>query len=99
MATEGDSKPQQTAQPETLVLPRKGGIQLRGEDERATLREETRSWIAKKLVCLLAIVFVALVGLVGANQIDVNDAVSILAPLTAVVGTALGFYFGGHTTG
>ncbi|HTR89065.1 MAG TPA: hypothetical protein VMG62_03030 [Solirubrobacteraceae bacterium] len=62
------------------------------------LREETRSWIAKALVLLLIGATVAMVALIAAESIKVNEALAVLGALTAVVGTALGFYFGGHKT-
>jgi prolyl-tRNA editing enzyme YbaK/EbsC (Cys-tRNA(Pro) deacylase) len=63
------------------------------------LREETRSWIAKALVLLLMGTTVAMVVLIGTATIKVNEALALLGALTAVVGTALGFYFGGHKGG
>jgi hypothetical protein len=63
------------------------------------LREETRSWIAKSLVLLLVGTTVAMVVLIGTETIKVNEALAMLGALTAVVGTALGFYFGGHKGG
>jgi hypothetical protein len=42
------------------------------------------------------VLFLSLIALVGWGKIKVNDALSIVAPVTAVVGTALGFYFGGE---
>jgi hypothetical protein len=60
------------------------------------LREETRSWIAKALVLLLIGATVAMVVLIAVERIKVNEALAMLGALTAVVGTALGFYFGGH---
>lgn len=63
------------------------------------LREETRSWIAKALVLLLVGTTVAMVALIGTETIKVNEALAMLGALTAVVGTALGFYFGGHKGG
>jgi hypothetical protein len=63
------------------------------------LREETRSWIARALVLLLVGTTVAMVALIGTETIKVNEALAMLGALTAVVGTALGFYFGGHKGG
>jgi len=63
------------------------------------VREETRSWIAKALVLLLIGTTVAMVGLIAAESVKVNEALAMLGSLTAVVGTALGFYFGGHKGG
>jgi hypothetical protein len=63
------------------------------------LREETRSWIAKALVLLLVGTTVAMVALIATETIKVNEALAMLGALTAVVGTALGFYFGGHKSG
>ncbi len=62
-------------------------------------REETRSWIAKALVLLLIGMTAAMVALIAAHDIKVNEALAMLGALTAVVGTALGFYFGGHHSG
>jgi hypothetical protein len=63
------------------------------------LREETRSWIARALVLLLIGTTMAMVALIATNGIKVNEALAMLGALTAVVGTALGFYFGGHKGG
>lgn len=63
------------------------------------VREETRSWIAKSLVLLLVGTTAAMVALIGTETIKVNEALAMLGALTAVVGTALGFYFGGHKGG
>jgi hypothetical protein len=63
------------------------------------LREETRSWIAQALVLLLIGTVAAMVALIAAHDIKVNEALAMLGALTAVVGTALGFYFGGHKSG
>jgi hypothetical protein len=41
----------------------------------------------------------AMVVLIGTETIKVNEALAMLGALTAVVGTALGFYFGGHKGG
>jgi multidrug transporter EmrE-like cation transporter len=64
-----------------------------------TKREDTRSWIAKTLVLLLIAMSAAMVALIAAHDIKVNEALAMLGALTAVVGTALGFYFGGHKGG
>ena len=82
-----------------LQLPQRGSLRLTADERVRQQREDTRSWIAKALVILLVISFLAIIGLVAADRINVNDSLSILAPLTAVVGTALGFYFGGHKDG
>lgn len=63
------------------------------------LRERTRSWIARALVALLTVMTLVLLGFVGFGKVSVNEALAIQAPLTAVVGTALGFYFGGQKNG
>lgn len=62
-------------------------------------REKTRSWIARMLVWLLVGTVAAMVGLIAAHDVKVNEALAMLGALTAVVGTALGFYFGGHHSG
>lgn len=94
MRAEGDPD-----QPPPLQLPRAGSLRPTPEEHRQQFREETRSWIAKALVLLLSVAALALIGLVGWHRINANDAISILAPLVAAVGTALGFYFGGHEKG
>ncbi len=82
-----------------LLIPGQGRLEVTGETELATRRELTRAWIAKVLVGLMCTVFLSLIGFVAWHRITVDDALSIIAPLTAVVGTALGFYFGGHRSG
>jgi hypothetical protein len=66
----------------------------------ATIQEQTRSYIAKLLVLLLAAVTLALIGLTAWHKLSIEDAKdlagAVLSPLIAVTGTALGFYFGGH---
>jgi hypothetical protein len=69
----------------------------------ATIQEHTRSYIAKLLVLLLSVVILALIGLTAWHRLSIDDAkdlaATVLSPLIAVTGTALGFYFGGHHGG
>jgi len=63
-------------------------------------REKTRSQLALGLLILLAAVALSLIALTAWHRLapdTTKDLVEgILAPLIAVTGTALGFYFGGH---
>jgi enoyl-CoA hydratase/carnithine racemase len=63
-------------------------------------REKARRLLAYALLALLATVVFALLGADFAGWIELNDtkdlAASILSPIVVLVGTALGFYFGGQ---
>ncbi|HEV7937738.1 MAG TPA: hypothetical protein VGP18_06910 [Solirubrobacteraceae bacterium] len=74
-------------------------LEVGGKFDVEKKREETRSWIAQALVLLLIGTTAATVALIAAHDIKVNEALAMLGSLTAVVGTALGFYFGGHKVG
>jgi hypothetical protein len=67
------------------------------------VREQTRSLLAQALVALLIAVSLMLIVFVALGDIDTNSAKdlagTVLSPLIAVTGTALGFYFGGHRSG
>ena len=67
------------------------------------VREQTRSLLAQALVALLVVVSILLIVFVATGNINIDDAKdlagTVLSPLIAVTGTALGFYFGGHRTG
>lgn len=94
-AGEGESE-----QPLEQSLPRPPRVlDIGARIEIEKRREETRSWIAKALVLLLIGMTIAMVALIAAKDIKVNEALAMLGALTAVVGTALGFYFGGHHSG
>lgn len=71
-----------------------------GAYDPAPDREETRSWLAKALVLLLAAVSLALIACVATELISVDAAsdlaLAVLSPLVALTGAALGFYFGGE---
>jgi len=68
------------------------------------LREGTRGRIALILIGLLAAVVVAALGLIYLRAMGYNVATAevkevlttLLPPIVALVGSATGFYFGGH---
>jgi len=66
-------------------------------------RDKVRGWLALALVVLLVAVIVAAwvtlwVGVV--NEPEIKDLLGVLLPpVVALVGSALGFYFGGKPTG
>jgi hypothetical protein len=63
-------------------------------------REKARRLLAYGLLALLTTVVVALLAADFAGWIELDDtkdlAASILSPIVVLVGTALGFYFGGQ---
>jgi hypothetical protein len=71
-----------------------------GKPDIEAAQEKTRRQLALILAWLLFITALSLIGLVAVNAIDIEDAkdlaASVLSPVVAVTGTALGFYFGGH---
>jgi hypothetical protein len=66
-------------------------------------REETRSRLAIALVALLFLVATLLIVFTAAALLSIEEAkdlaATVLSPVVAVTGTALGFYFGGHRRG
>jgi hypothetical protein len=64
------------------------------------VREQTRSRLAQALVALLFLVATLLVVLTAFDKLSVEEAkdlaATVLGPVVAVTGTALGFYFGGR---
>lgn len=67
------------------------------------VREKTRRNLALILAALLFIVAILLVALTASGNLNIETtkdlAASVLSPVVAVTGTALGFYFGGHRGG
>jgi len=70
------------------------------EIDLETVREKTRSRLAQLLVVLLVLVALSLIGLTAWGKLSIDEAKdlagTVLSPLIAVTGTALGFYFGGR---
>jgi hypothetical protein len=62
-------------------------------------RELARAYLAKVLVWVLAGSVVAIFILAGGGWVSIKDTLPVLTALVGVVGTALGFYFGGHSSG
>ena len=64
------------------------------------IRERTRSRLAQVLVLLLVCTALLLIVFTAAKLLSIDDtkdlAASVLSPVVAVTGTALGFYFGGR---
>ncbi|MFL5866026.1 MAG: hypothetical protein ACJ766_02890 [Thermoleophilaceae bacterium] len=63
-------------------------------------REKIRARLAQALAAALIVVVLSLIFLTAFDKLTVGDAkdlsLAILSPLTAIAGTALGFYFGGR---
>jgi|GEM_PF-6267569 len=82
------------------IAPAEPTVSVGEKIDLETIREETRSYIAKGLVLLLVAVALALIGLTAWGKLSIDEAKdlagAVLSPLIAVTGTALGFYFGGH---
>lgn len=97
---DGPSEPQAGSSGPHTVLPQPPTVHVGETIDLETIREQTRSYIAKALVLLLVAVTLALIGLTAWHRLSVGDAKdlagAVLSPLIAVTGTALGFYFGGH---
>jgi hypothetical protein len=62
-------------------------------------RELARVYLAKVLVWVLAGTVAATFTLAGGGWVSIKDSLPVLTALIGVVGTALGFYFGGHSGG
>lgn len=64
-------------------------------------RENVRGFLAGFLVAILGAVVLASIGLLANDRIDGDEVESIaqlfMTPLVAIVGTVVGFYFGGQT--
>jgi hypothetical protein len=61
------------------------------------VRERTRGWIALAVIGLLALVVLSGVIGLASGKLSVNDVKELITSqtaLTALVGTAMGFYFG-----
>ncbi len=100
-----------SAKPEKLEIKSGGGtINLDDLSAKADLqayppydpaedREKARRLLAYALLALLSLVTLALLGANFAGWISLDDtkdlSASILSPIVVLVGTALGFYFGG----
>jgi|ERR1700689_2942908 len=97
---EGEEHPRGERPRYTLRTGPQRVLQIGGKYDPLPRREKTRSWLALGLVSLLALISASLVGLTAAKVLAIGDAKDlidgILAPLTALTGAALGFYFGGH---
>ena len=61
------------------------------------MREVVRGHLAYGFMALLGMTVLAVIVLVAIMKIDVKDAVALLAPIVGLVGTVLGFYFGGKS--
>jgi hypothetical protein len=59
-------------------------------------QEETRSHLARWLLYLLIGTVVLSISLLAAGRLTTDDVGSVLSPVVALTGTALGFYFGGR---
>lgn len=59
------------------------------------MREADRGWLARALVILLMGTVIAVLTLLALHRIAGNEAALVLSPVVAVVGTVMGFYFGG----
>jgi uncharacterized membrane protein (DUF485 family) len=63
-------------------------------------REKTRKLLAVILAVLLFLTALALIFLTAFKALSIDEAkdlaATVLSPVIAVTGTALGFYFGGH---
>jgi hypothetical protein len=80
-------------------LAKEKGLGVEGAHDVAKDREKARRRLAYGLLILLSAVSLALLIANFANWTDLNTtkdlATAILAPIVVLVGTALGFYFGG----
>lgn len=78
-------------------------MQLGGTYDPAPLRETTRSRLALILTRLVFLIAIMLVVFLGTNLLTGDEtkelAATVLSPIVAVTGTALGFYFGGRSGG
>ena len=66
-------------------------------------RELTRKRLALLLAAVVVLISLLLVVLTATNNLSITEAKElagfVLSPLIGVTGTALGFYFGGHSAG
>jgi hypothetical protein len=78
-------------------------LQVGGTYDPAPLREITRSRLALILTGLVFLIAITLVIFLGTNLLSADEtkelAATVLSPIVAVTGTALGFYFGGRSGG
>jgi uncharacterized membrane protein len=78
-------------------------LEVGGKFDPAPAREETRSQLALLLTFLVFLIALMLVIFLATNLLSADEtkelAATVLSPVVAVTGTALGFYFGGHRSG
>jgi hypothetical protein len=101
-AEQGGDKP--AGEPYSITFPSQPfQYQLGKPFDLEEVREKTRRNLALILAALLFIVAILLVSLTATGDLKVETtkdlAASVLSPVVAVTGTALGFYFGGHRGG
>lgn len=100
---EGDSTDAPSERLLPVGHPAQKRLRLGGEYNIEEHRETTRRQLALLLAILLAVTATSLIALTAVELLNINDAkelaASVLSPVVAVTGTALGFYFGGSRHG
>jgi hypothetical protein len=78
-------------------------LQVGGKFDPEPVREKTRRQLALILAVLLFLIAILLVVFTATDlltSVQSKDlAAAVLSPVVAVTGTALGFYFGGRSSG